>query len=265
MNEVPVLLQSPSPGAGHNQPPQAIDPIDALEVRLARTYRAMVVRFADLELACARVPDPIGSNEDAGATTDFVAQCQRHIKQAEAAHKTEKEFFLKAGRIVDRFFKPRCIKLTTTLGPVLERLNTRVATLESERDESAKQVNELAAERAVEEEAYHRAEAIRLASVEPDTAAQHLMMADAASNRAAVALSAAQSEPPPTQIHGDYGSTAYLRRTWTFEVVDLDQVPREYMSLDVEVVREAITRDAVREIPGLKIFQKKTIHVRGAG
>ncbi len=51
---------------------------------------------------------------------------------------------------------------------------------------------------------------------------------------------------------------------WTFEVIDLDQVPREYMSLDVEVVREAINKDAVREIPGLRIYQSETLHVRGA-
>jgi hypothetical protein len=54
-----------------------------------------------------------------------------------------------------------------------------------------------------------------------------------------------------------------VTRSWTFAVVDLDRVPREYMSLDVEVVREAITRDGVREIPGLRIFQAEALRVRG--
>ena len=47
-------------------------------------------------------------------------------------------------------------------------------------------------------------------------------------------------------------------------MIDLDQVPRDYMSLDVEVVREAITKDGVRDIPGLRIYQSETLHVRGA-
>jgi hypothetical protein len=68
----------------------------------------------------------------------------------------------------------------------------------------------------------------------------------------------------PTRIRGDYGATAYVSRAWTFEVVDLDQVPRQYLSLDGAVVREAITRDGVRAIPGLRIFQVESLRVRGA-
>ena len=68
----------------------------------------------------------------------------------------------------------------------------------------------------------------------------------------------------PTRLHGDYGSTAYVSRSWTFEVIDLDRVPRDYMSLDIAVVREAITRDGVRQIPGLRIFQTEALRVRGA-
>jgi len=36
------------------------------------------------------------------------------------------------------------------------------------------------------------------------------------------------------------------------------------MSLDVEVVREAITKDGVREIPGLRIFQAESLRIKGA-
>ncbi len=47
-------------------------------------------------------------------------------------------------------------------------------------------------------------------------------------------------------------------------MVDLDRVPREYMSIDVAVVREAVTKDGVREIPGLRIVQAEALRVRGA-
>src|SRR5471030_2360982 len=103
VSESPVL--SPTPGLGHNNPPEPLDPIDALDMRLAKTHRELVVRFIDLELGCARVPNPLQSEVDAAATTDFIAQCQSHIKKSEAAHRHEKAYFLKASRIVDGFFK----------------------------------------------------------------------------------------------------------------------------------------------------------------
>ena len=108
-----ALAFSPLPGIGHNQPPELVDPIDGLKTRLATSHANLVARFRDLELACARVPDLVASEEDAATVTDFIAQCQTHIKRAEVIHKKEKELFLKAGRAVDAFFKRRCEKLST--------------------------------------------------------------------------------------------------------------------------------------------------------
>ena len=80
----------------------------------------------------------------------------------------------------------------------------------------------------------------------------------------AIAHQVATAPLEPTRIRGDYGSTAYVTRQWSFEIVDLDLVPRQYLSLDVAVVREAITRDGLREIPGLRIFRAEALRVRGA-
>ena len=272
MNETPISLREPTPGLGHNLPPEPLDPIAVLDLRLSRTHREMVVRFIDLEHGCARVPNPLESEVDAAAATDFIAQCQAHIKKAEAAHKQEKDYFLKAGRVVDRFFKQRCTKLSGALVPIAGRLKTyrdQIAAREAECHEDARRASEAEAQRAAAEEAEHRAEADRLAQTaqtpaERRQAAEQLLLADAAASRAAAAQQAALAEPSPTRIRGDYGSTAYVRKVWTFDVVDLDQVPREYMSLDVDVVREAIRKDAVREISGLRIYQAETLHVRGA-
>lgn len=268
----PVLSDEPAPGLGHNNPPEPLDPVDALDLRLAKTHRELVVRFIDLELGCARVPNPLEGEEDAAATTDFIAQCQAHIKKAEAAHKQEKAYFLKAGRIIDGFFKRHCQRLTSALAPVGARLKAyrdEIAERDAQRHKEARLASEAEAQRALEEEADHRAEANRLAQAaqtpaERQQAAEHLLLAEAAAARAAAAQRAAIAKPEPTPIRGDYGSTAYVRKIWTFEVVDLDAVPREYMSLDNDVVREAITKHAVRHIPGLKIYQSESLHVRGA-
>ena len=272
MSDTPILSREAAPGLGHNNPPEPLDPIEVLDLRLSKTHREMVVRFVDLELGCARVPNPLTTEEDAAAATDFIAQCQAHIKQAEAAHKREKAYFLKAGRIVDAFFKRRSTRLSGALVPIAARLKfyrDAIAERDAQRHEAARRESEAAAQRAAAEEAEHRAEADRLAReatspAEHRRAAEHLLEADAAAARAAAAQQAATAKLAPTHIRGDYGSTAYVRKAWTFDVIDLDQVPRDYMSLDVEVVREAITKDSVREIPGLRIYQSETLHVRGA-
>jgi hypothetical protein len=263
------LAIAPEPGIGHNNPPEPIDPVAALKDRLAADHADLVTGFHDLELACARVPDPITSEEEGGLATDFIAQCQLQIKTAEAAHKREKEIFLTSGRVVDAFFKRRCKQLNLALAPPMARLKSyrdRVAAAAHRRHDAAQQQAEAEARCATA----LRAEAKRLAreaKSEEDRAraAEQLRLAEEAALRAAIAEQQAAQALEPTRIRGDYGATAYVRRNWTFEVIDLDLVPREYMSLDTEVVREAINRDKVREIRGLRIFETETLRVRGVG
>jgi len=51
-------------------------------------------------------------------------------------------------------------------------------------------------------------------------------------------------------------STEGIRKVWTFEVKDLNNVPPEYLMLDGQKVRQAI-RKGKRDIAGLSIFQKQ--------
>jgi hypothetical protein len=232
----------------------------------------LIARFRELELGCARVPDPLAGEDDAARLTDFIAQCQAHIKQAETAHKAEKAPFLTAGRMVDGFFKRRCEQLSAALAPLTARLKAyrdEVARREKERHEATRRAAEEAAQQALAEAEQHRALAEQLARAgagltDRQRALEELRLAEEAEARAAAAGRRAQVSLEPTRLYGGYGSTAYVSRSWTFEVIDLDRVPREYMSLDVAVVREAITRAGVRDIPGLRIFQAEALRVRGA-
>lgn len=54
-------------------------------------------------------------------------------------------------------------------------------------------------------------------------------------------------------VRTETGSAA-ARKVWTFEVEDLDRVPRKYLSLNEKAVRDDI-RAGVRNIEGLKIFE----------
>jgi hypothetical protein len=266
-----VPLAEPSPGIGHNRAPEPLDPVAAVKSRLSITHRDLVARFVDLELGCARVPDSIDSEEEAGIVTDFIAQCQIHLRRADRAHKLEKTSFLQGGRTVDGFFKRRCETLSDALTPVLGRLKAyrdRVTEAASAQHQAARQAAEEESRRAVAEAAAHRAEAERLARTtsaeDRRRAAVQLALAEAASERADAWAREAATAPEPPRIQGDYGATAYVTRSWTFEVIDLDRVPRIYLSLDTEAVRAAIIKKGVRDIAGLKIFQSESLRVRGA-
>jgi hypothetical protein len=51
-------------------------------------------------------------------------------------------------------------------------------------------------------------------------------------------------------------STDGVRMVWSFEVENLSTVPRDFLMLDEQKIRNAI-RTGIREIPGIKIYQKQ--------
>lgn len=56
-------------------------------------------------------------------------------------------------------------------------------------------------------------------------------------------------------------SMTTFRKHITFEIVDITKVPAEYLSVDTKAINQAI-RNGVRDIPGLKIFEKLSTVMR---
>jgi hypothetical protein len=52
-----------------------------------------------------------------------------------------------------------------------------------------------------------------------------------------------------------------IRKDWTFDLINISQVPREYLTLDESKVKQAI-RNGTKEIPGLKVYQKEIAILR---
>lgn len=50
-------------------------------------------------------------------------------------------------------------------------------------------------------------------------------------------------------------------KAWTFEIVDFDKVPREFLMVDEKAIRQAI-REGTREIAGVRIFQETRVSFR---
>lgn len=71
------------------------------------------------------------------------------------------------------------------------------------------------------------------------------------------------AQTPPTTMTAKNGS-ATVRKVWDFEIEDEGAIPREYLIPDTTKIRQAI-KDGVREIAGIRIFQKETIAVKNWG
>jgi hypothetical protein len=53
--------------------------------------------------------------------------------------------------------------------------------------------------------------------------------------------------------------SSHQRKVWSFEVVDVNQVPRDYLAVNEQSIRDAV-KMGIREIPGIRIFEEvKTI------
>lgn len=64
----------------------------------------------------------------------------------------------------------------------------------------------------------------------------------------------------PVEINQS-GESATVRMVWTFEVTNLSDVPAEFLQINEQAVRQAI-KNGVRDIAGLKIYQKPSIAVK---
>jgi len=69
-----------------------------------------------------------------------------------------------------------------------------------------------------------------------------------------------QVEQPEKTVRVASGS-ATMRDVWTYEIVDPAQVPEEYKIIDEKRIA-AVVKAGVRNIPGVKIFQKQEVTVR---
>lgn len=57
---------------------------------------------------------------------------------------------------------------------------------------------------------------------------------------------------------GEGEATMKTRKSWDFEIDDETKVPRKYMKVDEVAIGKAVRREGVREIKGIKIFQKES-------
>lgn len=112
--------------------------------------------------------------------------------------------------------------------------------------------------------AYRQSEESKLAEERKALLAKAEEAEKAGDSNAALALAqqAMSVETLDTKAAAADGSVS-VRMVWDFEVEDLAKVPPEYFVLDEGRVKAAV-RSGVRDIPGIRIFQKEQLAVSGA-
>lgn len=61
--------------------------------------------------------------------------------------------------------------------------------------------------------------------------------------------------PAPAKVTRTETGQSHQRMEWTFEIQDEAKVPREYLAVNEQKIRQAV-KMGVREIPGVRIFEK---------
>jgi hypothetical protein len=97
---------------------------------------------------------------------------------------------------------------------------------------------------------------------EAHVADELLEQAAGAETNAHNAAKVAAVPPPPRTFSTPFGASATTRRVWTYEVVDPALIPREYLIPDAMRLQREVNAGLLRELPGLRIFERETLSVR---
>ena len=74
-------------------------------------------------------------------------------------------------------------------------------------------------------------------------------------------VSTPQVQEQAKTTKSDFGSVS-AKKVWDFEIVDEKAIPAEFLTVNERAIRAAV-RAGTRNIPGVKIYQKEELSVRG--
>ena len=179
--------------------------------------------------------------------TAYLGEIAAIKKKAEGRRTELKGPLLEAGRALDGF-------VAELLKPILEAdtlLRGRLLAYQQEQIRKA----HAAAER-IRREAEAAEQAAAQAAAQGDGhGMDHALLQAADKKQEAQAL-----EKAPTAIQAAGMGSATIRKVWAFEVVNVAQVPREFLAVDEQAIRKAVAA-GIREIAGVRIFEQESLSI----
>ena len=247
---------------GHNSPPSDAE---YLENHLRDVNEPLLNGAQKLIEAADRIPTTIEDEETAAKVSDFIKLVNGSKKNLENNRVTEKEPFLKLGRVVDGFFKTVTDSLDKAKARAQKPLDAYL--LKKAAEERKRREEEAAALRKKQEEELAAANALEKANkaTASDNMLEQAAATEAAAQKAQEAAEAKQSDM--AKARGTMGAVASLRTRIVGEVVDMK-------TIDLEKLRPYMTMEAVqkalnlyvsaggRELRGANIYEKSETVVR---
>ncbi len=189
----------------------------------------------------------VASPEEMANGTDLLAQIKALVKRSEEARDVLVRPLNAHVKMINAQFKSMTEPLAGAERTIKGKMLAFAAEQERKAREQTERLHREAQERAL-------AEIVNLDEAGETVAAE-------------VALSfAAAAKPDEVRAEATTtlsGNTASVRKTWDFELADIAKVPKGFLALDESKIREAI-RAGIRDIPGLRIYQKDSLAIRGA-
>ena len=260
-----AVVEAPPPA-----PAQLLD-LEAVQTALA-PYHAQVEAMIT-EASALKVVDEASNTRatEIGNMARKIEKAVEAIKQEEP-YRQAREFLNGIGNLIKGFTEPLKMQVVAPLKAqqsayadrlILEQQRREAAAREAARIQQAKVDAEA---RAIREEAERKAkEAEKLLKKEKDEAARAALQKTIEEERAAAAAPTPQVIAPvveqaPTVTRTGAGSS-FAKRPWTHVIVDTNLIPRDYLTVDEQAIRRAITA-GIREIPGVRIYQETQINYR---
>jgi hypothetical protein len=252
-------------------PPPAVTAFDLATVRLALApYKVQI----DGMVAQAKA---IQITDDASqvVAVELGTTARKLKNQVEALRKSTVQPFNDHVKDVNNLAKSFTEPLDTAERDLKAKISTFQTKLrieqqkkEAEAREAARKVQEAyeAEQRAIREEAARKArEAEEALKKEKDAAARAALKRTIAEEKEAAEAPIQVAVAPvipeiPKAVRTESGS-AHQRMTWTFEIEDGTKVPRAYLAIDEQKIRQAV-KAGIRQIPGVRIFEQASTTFR---
>ena len=241
---------------GDNLPPSDAE---ILKEKLSENHRLPLDHAAKLIADAANLPAEITDEDGAKARADYIKEITASAKTLEGLRTSEKEPYLKLGRVVDGFFKNVTDSLEDTKRKINQPLSAYLTKKEQERRRKA--IEEAEAARLKAEEQRLAAEAAKQAN-QTEAAATMKTEATISEVGAQRLEKIADSKAADlSRTRSSSGAVASLRTWWVGEITSL-------AAIDLEVLRHHISPEALqkavnsyvaaggRELVGAKIYEK---------
>jgi len=210
----------------------------------------------------------IDDDDTLGNVAENVKMALALDKTAEARRKENKEPFLLGGRAVDGWFKSFAAPIEAAVTPiraVMDDYGKRKLARERAAAEAARKLAEAEAARAAE-----FAAALMAQNKESEFGSLEWAF-DAAQSRADEATRAAAladgKAADLTRHTGVYGTTTSMRSTWGWDITDAAAIPRSFLKIDEDAIKEAAKQRDTRGkpiavIPGLAWVENLKVGIR---